>query len=80
MGLFKQKLVTCPICDAGLPAKESKFDHWLEHCVQIPDGVEGAGGYTWICKCGPADMYWPKDFHAAAGLALHMKQRHLIRM
>ena len=80
MGLFTKKLATCPICDAGLPANENKMGHWLEHCDEIPQGKEGAGGYTWNCSCGPAPMYWPKDFAAAAGLSLHMMQRHSIQM
>jgi hypothetical protein len=76
MGLFKKKLATCPICDAGMPASGNKMGHWLEHSYQIPAGHEGAGGYTWKCACGPAAEYWPHDAGAAAGLGIHMQQRH----
>lgn len=78
MGLFKQKLVTCPICDGGIPARDNKLPHWESHVVQIPAGRQGAGGYTWTCACGPSDQYWPAEFSAAAGLAMHMQQRHYI--
>jgi hypothetical protein len=80
VGLFKQKLATCPICDAGIPLNGNKLHHWETHVVQIPQGREGAGGYTWTCTCGPSDTYWPKDFSAAAGLGLHMEQRHAIKL
>jgi hypothetical protein len=35
-----------------------------------------AGNTRWNVCAGPAGMKWPKDFGAAAGLALHMHQRH----
>lgn len=51
--------------------------HFDSHVFQIEHG-EGAGGYTWRCSCGPAPMYWPSDFAAMAGLALHLQQNHAI--
>lgn len=77
MGVFSKKLVTCPICEAGLPKNENKFDHWESHVRQISPGHGDASGqYTWECSCGPSGMKWPKIGGAAAGMALHMLQRH----
>jgi len=49
--------------------------HWYEHVTPISVG-EGAGGFTWACSCGPSDMWWKEDYQAAAGLAVHMRERH----
>lgn len=72
MGIFGKKTIDCPICGRQLPRNENKIPHWEEHVRLIEHG-EGAGGYTWTCACGPADMYWPKELHAAAGLGMHMQ-------
>jgi hypothetical protein len=76
VALFRQKSTVCPICQEGLPKNEIK-GHWIEHVKKIENG-EHAGAYTWICSCGPATMWWPKDYGAEAGLALHMAERHRI--
>ena len=77
MGFFSKKALDCPICRAELPKSGPKLDHWEIHVRLIEHG-EGAGSYTWTCFCGPADMYWPKEYNAAAGLGVHMQQRHAI--
>jgi hypothetical protein len=78
MGLFGRRLITCPICNAGVEAKGIR-GHWDSHVQQIPPGHGDASGqYTWECVCGPADMKWPRDMGAKAGLVLHMRQRHNI--
>lgn len=77
MGLFGKKTVPCPICREELEKSGNKVSHWLGHAQMIPVG-EGAGSYTWRCACGPADMYWERDYQAGAGLAVHMMQRHYI--
>ncbi len=76
MGLFGKKLITCPICQAGIE-KVDRVDHLLLHVRQIPPGQGDASGqYTWECVCGPAGLKWPKADHAAAGLGLHLWERH----
>lgn len=78
MGLFTKKLVLCPICNADLGKQGSNLDHWeTQHVTEIPEGQGDASGqYTWVCSCGPANMKWPKTYGAAAGLGLHMQERH----
>lgn len=74
MGLFSKKKITCPIC------KESASDginHYESHVRQIPPGHGNASGqYTWECVCGPSGKKWQKEVGAAAGLMLHMQDRH----
>jgi hypothetical protein len=74
MGLFS-KPMPCPICREDIGRVSRKLDHWETHIVRIAQG-EGAGNYTWRCQCGPSSMHWPSDIAAAAGLGLHMQQRH----
>lgn len=82
MGLFGKKVaktVSCPICEEGLPLRVGHFAHWETHVTVIPEGQGDASGqFTWRCRCGPANMKWPRVEGAAAGLALHMNQRHSI--
>ncbi len=76
MGLFKKdppKKATCPICVEPVARDESL--HWGKHITQIESGPH-AGGYTWTCSCGPANMGWPQDFAAEAALRLHMIEKH----
>ncbi len=81
MGLFSKKLITCPICDEGLPKNENKFGHWESHCCEFPPGEGDASGqFTWECNCGPSGMKWPHVGGAAARMALHMQQRHGISL
>jgi hypothetical protein len=78
MGLFGKKQITCPMCHADI-AKVDRIDHWISHVRQIPPGQGDASGqYTWECVCGPARLKWPKTLDAAAGLGLHMEERHAI--
>lgn len=80
MGLFRKRMVACPICKSELAAgaeMSAKIAHFSSHVRQIPPGNgEASGQYTWVCVCGPARMKWPHDAGAASGLALHMQQRH----
>jgi hypothetical protein len=79
MGLFgKKQLSTCPICGTGMEEGVSNtMAHCASHVLQIPPGYgDLSGQWTWECVCGPADMIWPHDIGAAAGLALHLQQRH----
>ena len=64
----------CPICDELL-TKDRSSTHWMDHVVEIESG-EAAGNYTWTCSCGPANMAWPSDSGAWAGLKIHMSERH----
>jgi len=79
MPLFGKKTTTCPICKASI---EMGIGYIMSHCEeahvrQIPPGQGDASGqYTWECVCGPAGMKWPTTAGAAAGLTLHMGQRH----
>lgn len=78
MGLFGKRVTLCPICDSELP-KDGRMMHWEGHVTEIPEGQGDASGqYTWQCACGPANMKWPKSSGAAAGLGLHMQERHAI--
>lgn len=80
MGLFRKRMAACPICESELEAGAqmgTKLAHFNSHVQQIPPGNgEASGQYTWVCACGPAGMKWPHDAGAAAGLALHLQQRH----
>ncbi len=85
MPLFgKKRVQTCPICQAELDGKAGAMDltsHWQEHVEVIPPGQGDASGqFTWKCTCGPAGMKWENDFAAAAGLCMHMTERHGFRM
>lgn len=83
MGLFSgsnrtpRGLRDCPVCDESVPKAELKMNgvHLRTHVHAIQSG-EGAGGYTFRCRCGPADMYWDDEFKALAGLAVHLMERH----
>jgi hypothetical protein len=75
MALFKKKPLMCPACDREIT--EPRMTHWLGHTYIIDEG-EGAGSYTWRCKCGLAPMYWAKDTQAASGMAIPMRDRHMI--
>lgn len=78
MGLFKKKPLPCPICSIDL-LQVRKMEHWESHVTVIPEGQgEASGQFTWRCWCGPANMKRPKSGNAAAGLALHMNERHYI--
>jgi hypothetical protein len=78
MGLFSKKQIICPICQQNI-VKVDRFEHWLTHVRQIPPGQGDASGqYTWECVCGPAELKWPRASGAAAGLGLHMEERHAI--
>lgn len=79
MGLFGKKLVACPACSEDLDRSENKMGHWMSHVTTLTSG-EKAGSYIWTCACGSSDQCWEKDFQAAAGLSLHMVQRHQIPM
>lgn len=72
MGLFKKKLDTCIICDAGVERGEM-LQHNLTHAEPAPDG---GGDFIWRCACGEVDGAWDEPYGAAAGLTLHMTQRH----
>lgn len=84
MGLFNKtpKTISCPICHGEV--EKGKFEqknHWLTHVTVIPDGQGDASGqYTWTCICGPAGLKWKTDEAAAAGMIMHMEQRHGIPM
>jgi hypothetical protein len=71
MGLFGKKQETCPICDAGI-SKGGLMMHNLGHAVPATDGP----GYMWKCACGEKDGVWDAETGAAAGLTMHMSQRH----
>jgi len=75
VGLFGKKMVTCPMCGDGLPAKENKLAHYGSHAVRSPDGECG-----WQCPCGESDGYWKDEIGAAAGMADHFSKRHGISM
>jgi hypothetical protein len=75
MGLFSKKLDTCPICDAGIEPGHLA-SHNLSHAIPSPDG---GGDYMWECSCGEKDGMWNQTMGAAAGLTLHMNQRHGLR-
>lgn len=76
MGLFG-RTVACPICHLPLPLSSRRLEHWTGHAFRISTG-RGAGGYTWICSCGPSPMYWDEIHQAGAGLAIHMLDLHQI--
>lgn len=75
MKLFKKEQPRCPIC--GSPVSGAlDLSHWEEHVHAVELG-SAAGSYTWTCNsCGPSDMCWHKSFKAAAGLGVHMMERH----
>lgn len=66
----------CFVCGCGV---SDALKHCTSHAVLIEKG-EGRGSYTWECSCGPADGYWPSADHAGAGLAVHLSERHGIRV
>ena len=84
MGLFSKrvKTITCPICSSEIEQSTgAQLGHWESHVWQIPEGQGDASGqYSWDCVCGPAGLKWPKPDHAAAGLAVHMMERHGVRV
>jgi hypothetical protein len=47
--------------------------HNLEHVVPADDG---RSGFMWRCGCGEYDGVWDRSDGAAAGLTIHMTQRH----
>lgn len=73
MGLFGKKVSTCPVCDLVLAKNENMGLHNLKHVIPSPDGGPGFG---WQCGCGDADGVWDGKAGAAAGLTMHMQQRH----
>ena len=77
VGIFSRTPILCPACKENLSRSGDLMDHCLEHVYEIPSGA-AAGFFTWSCGCGPSDMKWPQDYHAAAGMAVHMRQRHSI--
>jgi hypothetical protein len=84
MGFFKRDaggvprgLTACPVCDELL-TKNQGMDHYATHIFQLDSGPY-AGAYTWTCSCGPANMGWPNEDGAWAGLALHLQQVHGIQ-
>ena len=64
----------CPICNELL-TKDQFSMHWDSHVEKIPAGPH-AGDYTWNCSCGPANMGWPSESGAWAGLTIHMQEKH----
>lgn len=72
MVLFKKKLDTCPICDAGIE-RGGLARHNLGHAIPAPDA---ASGYVWRCSCGEEEGAWNQPTGAAAGLTQHMTVRH----
>jgi hypothetical protein len=70
-------LQSCPVCNELLTRDQAKVhgDHFRTQVVKIESG-EAAGKFTWRCSCGPANMYWPDDFKALAGLCVHLQQKH----
>lgn len=85
MGIFSRPgasstpkgLAPCPACGEQLTKEQRKMhgDHLRTHVHLIESG-QGAGGYTWRCSCGNADMFWDEDYQALAGFCLHLQQRH----
>jgi hypothetical protein len=68
---------TCPVCGAALGLGTSVMMHNLDHALPAEDGESG---YMWRCGCGEADGVWDNEMGAAAGLTVHMQQRHGIRV
>lgn len=56
-----------------------RIGHWMRHVSQLQSGNK-AGSYIYSCSCGPSDLRWEHDYQAAAGLSLHMMERHSIAM
>lgn len=79
MGIFGKRTIPCPVCAAELPKAENKLGHWMEH-VNVLSAGDQAGSYIFICSCGPSEVCWEKDFQAAAGMAVHMMQKHHVNM
>jgi hypothetical protein len=50
--------------------------HNVSHAVPADDG---GPGFMWRCGCGEFDGVWEQKFGAAAGLTMHMQQRHRIQ-
>lgn len=84
VGLFRSKPrpgATCPLCNEEM-VKGSSLAHWEKsHVQEIGPGQGVASGqFTWTCTCGPAGMKWERETAAAAGLAMHMQEKHGIQM
>jgi hypothetical protein len=79
VGLFGRKSVACPACSEQLPKNDNKLGHWLSHVSQLQAGSK-VGCYIFTCACGPSDLCWEDDFRAAAGMSVHMQQKHQIPM
>jgi hypothetical protein len=75
MALFGNRLTTCPLCGAGLPAKENKLSHYAGHAIASDNG-----DYYWECTCGEKDGYWNETTGVAASLAQHFAHRHGISL
>lgn len=85
MGFFgkRTKMISCPICRNEFESTSTgaRLNHWEQHVRPIPEGQgEASGQYTWECACGPSGMKWPRIGDAAAGMALHMNNRHGIEI
>jgi hypothetical protein len=73
--LSKKEPPRCPICEGEIFGALD-LSHWEGH-VHVIESGSAAGSYTWACNvCGPSDMCWAESFKAAAGLGVHMMERH----
>jgi hypothetical protein len=79
MGLFGSRTIACPACSQELSKGENKIVHWMSHVSQLTAGSK-AGSYIFNCACGPSDLCWDDNFKAAAGMSVHMQQKHQIPM
>lgn len=91
MGLFSRKpkspeLPSCP-CGEEFEAGSS-LAHWQAHLVEVTANA-GHPAYAFDCpRCGRSDLAWglPDDdpdrrrLRAASAMAIHMEQRHGVRM
>ena len=66
-----RKKATCPVCEA--PLEPNVALHNLKHAIPAPDG---GSGFAWRCGCGEHDGVWDTKAGAAAGLTMHMQNRH----
>ncbi len=77
MGLFgKSRGVVCPVCQEDLGRRPNMGAHNMAHVLAAEDG---GAGFMWRCGCGGYDGVWEQEFGAAAGLTMHMLQRHQIQ-
>jgi hypothetical protein len=72
MGLFKKKVIECPMCKYQFGSSGVDVMHFTEHAFQAD---EGDYGYT-CSLCNETDGMWPNSIGAAAAITLHLSQRH----